>query len=218
MPKWYTLFCSALLSLVLLSACGTSANDSNQVSGGNNNQKEETAENNDSSKDEANKEKDEQASEEGSDTVRTPETNLTSNGKEETAFLKTSDNQEYSLYVLPEYELTGEEPYKDVLYVKEDDSQFMRIEMLPGEISMEDAVSTSKEQLASVNADVEKIEVVPGHEWLKGAQMFSTKNDEGQVKAYLIEKDGWILKLTIFSKDDQQEDAFLKMAETIEKN
>ena len=53
--------------------------------------------------------------------------------KKETAQLTKSDNQNFSLYVLPNFELTAEEPYKDLLFLSEDDTNSMRIEILPAD-------------------------------------------------------------------------------------
>ncbi|PAK74401.1 hypothetical protein, partial [Micrococcus luteus] len=69
---------------------------------------------------------------------------------EETAVLEKSDNQNYSMYVLPSYELTAEEPNKDVLYLTDNDQVFMRIELLPEDTDWEMAEENAKSQLTAV--------------------------------------------------------------------
>ena len=95
----------------------------------------------------------------------------------------------------------------------------MRIEILPKEINMDNAVNTMKEQLTAVDSNVVELEVNKDAGWLQHAIAYEAKNDEDKVTSYLIKKENSILKLTIFSiKDTSHEDAFLKMAETIETN
>lgn len=233
MSKFYKLLFTSVLGLFLLSACGTSAQEGEEVTGSSPNGseqgestaapekpvKEEPAEDTDKEGEPAQPEtpgdEDVDAAVRGEKKVLTYK--LQDEQKETEAALTASDNQEYSMYVLPEYELTGEEPYKDVLFLKEDDSNFMRIEMLPAEISMDDAVETIKEQLKTVNPEVEEVTDVAGHDWLKESKVFVSKKDGEQVNGYLIPKENWTLKLTIFQKEDRTyEEAFLKMAETIE--
>ena len=203
-----------LLAVLFIAACGTAKNSVNQGSG--ENPAENKHEQNEQPENEHTAEKDKEEEQK----IRLMEQNLSYeiNGdvKEETAFLRESDNQGFSLYVLPEYELTGEEPQKDILYFKENDSQFMRIELLPSDTSVDEAAEMAKVQLESVSPEVKQAEPGQDDEWLKDAAIYSASNDEDKVSAYLIPKKDWLLKLTIFtSANRQMEDPFLKMAETI---
>lgn len=217
-----------LFAAILLAACGTTKEEQNAGSNENTETEEEgngnqegsngTADNG-SDEEEQNENNQGEEAGEGSDKIRLMEQNLTyqMNGeeKEETAFLKESDNQDYSLYVLPDYDLTGEEPRKDVLYLKEDDTLFMRIELLPKEANMDDEIETVKSQLESVSSDI-KDSKPDGHDWLKDSAGFSANNGNDKVTAYLIPQENWLLKLTIFTPANKDaEDPFLKMAETI---
>lgn len=135
--------------------------------------------------------------------------------KEETAFLTKSDNMAYSLYVLPEYELTGEEPNKDVLYFKEDDLHFMRIELIPE--GQEEAMleENTIAQLEAVSEDVQSVEL-PQEDAFQNAKGFAADNGEDAVSAYIVHNDQADFKISIYSKTGaQHQDAFLKMAATI---
>ncbi|HEY4552294.1 MAG TPA: hypothetical protein VIG80_03805 [Bacillaceae bacterium] len=226
MMQWTKWLSIALISVLLLAACGTSGKDN--TNGSENSQPKEnntgeTGKTEKTQKEEpAASEKQPGNEKEDTEKIRLMEQNLSykagGEAKEETAFLKESDNQDYSMYVLPNYVLTGEEPNKDVLYYKEEDSHFMRIELLPSEISLEEAVTTAKEQLEAVDSKVEKGSAPEGHTWLSEAEIYTAQNGKDRVTAYLVKKEDWLLKLTVFTKlEDSHEDAFVKMAETIEK-
>lgn len=221
-----------LLAAAMLSACGTTKKEQNAGSGGSDGkentetaddgtskQQDDEGKSDDESPDGQDQKENETGS--GSDKIRLMEKNLNyqwkGEEKEETAFLKESDNQDYSLYVLPDYELTGEEPRKDVLYLKENDTLFMRIELLPADAELNDEIETAKSQLESVSSDIKEAKP-QGHEWLKDAAGFTADNGNEKVSAYLIPQKDWLLKLTIFTPvKENAEDPFLKMAETIEK-
>lgn len=169
--------------------------------------------------DTAKQEQNEQA--EGEGVVRILEQNVSYkiNGeqKEETAFLKYNDNQNYSMYVLPEYELTGEEPNKDVLYWTNDDSVFMRIELLPADIDWAMMEENTKAQLSAVGPDVKDAEI-PEDPFFENAWAMETKSGSESVTSYLIKNEKQPIKLTLFTKDNaDHKNAFLEMGKTIEK-
>lgn len=135
--------------------------------------------------------------------------------KEKTAFLKHNDNQNYSMYVLPEYELTAEEPNKDVLFWSEDDSIFMRIELLPADANWEAVLENTKAQLSAVNQEIIEIEV-PEDPFFKGASALEATAENDTVTAYLIKGENQLLKLTLFTKETaDHKQAFIEMAKTI---
>ena len=151
--------------------------------------------------------------------IRILEQNLTYsvNGeeKEDTAFLKYNDNQNYSMYVLPEYELTGEEPNKDVLFWNEDDSVFMRIELLPADIDWAMMEENTKAQLTAVGPEVKEAEI-PEDPFFAGAWAMETKSGAEIVTSYLIKNEQQPIKLTLFTKETaNHKDAFLEMGKTI---
>lgn len=137
--------------------------------------------------------------------------------KEQTAFLKYNDNQNYSMYVLPEYELSAEEPNKDVLMWTEDDSVFMRIELLPHDAEWSLVEENSKAQLAAVGPEVKEAQT-PEDPFFNNAWAMETQSGSDIVTTYLIKDDEQPLKLTLFTKDNaDHRSAFLEMAKTIMK-
>lgn len=138
------------------------------------------------------------------------------NGKtfQDTAFLRESDTQNFSLYVLPGYILTGEEPNSDLLYLEEDSRQNMRIQLLPRNTDMNEAIATMKEQLATVSDNV--VEGASLTEW-DDAIVFQADNGEDLVIGILKKHEEFIIKLTIFTKvNDNYKDPFIKMGQTID--
>lgn len=135
--------------------------------------------------------------------------------KEQTAFLKYNDNQHYSMYVLPEYELTAEEPNKDVLFLTEDDSVFMRIELLPDDVEWPSVEENSKAQLAAVNPEVKETEL-PADPFFDNAWAMETKLETEIVTTYLIKNEQQPLKITMYTKEKaDHRDAFIEMSKTI---
>lgn len=136
--------------------------------------------------------------------------------KKESAKLINSDNQDFSMFVLPEYELTGEEPRKDLLYVKESDSVSMRIEVLsenPDWAQFEENIPT---ELSDVNTTITN----PSDPALQmeNATIYEASNGEERVTIYLIKNEKMPIKLTIFTTEEEDyRGAFVEMAKTISK-
>lgn len=228
MKKFLKIFSFITILVMLLSACGTTENPSESEDGSDsgqvNQEEEQTAENGSSEEPDEIEEANDKGSSDSSedDTVRILEQNIeySVNGEtqEKTAFLKTSDNQNYSMFVLPDYELTAEEPNKDIVFLSEDDEISMRIELLPDDADWDSAINTAKSQLAVVNNEVKTIEL-PDDEFFTNGTAFEASSDTDVVKAYLIKNDELSLKLTLFLKSTEDHtDPFLKMAQTIVKN
>lgn len=210
-----------LLGLVL-TGCGTSDNGGDSKNGSeqaqNENINKERQENGNTDNEQVEQKNEEQTQEDG--VVRILEQNLeykvNGEAKEETAFLKSSDNQPYSMYVLPEYDLTAEEPNKDVLFLKENDHIFMRIELLPSDTDWDMLEENTKAQLQVVDETVNSIEVPGGDDFFKDSIAMESTNGEDVVTSYLIKDTDQPLKLTIFtSKDYDYKDTFLQMGKTI---
>lgn len=202
----------------ILAGCGTSQEAGTSTNGANPSQNEEqTNKNNDEQTTENGQAVEEEKNEDG--IVRTPEQNIVYNlngeTKEETAFLKSSENQHYTMYVLPEFELTAEEPNKDVLYLGTNEQIFMRIEILPSDVDWKVLEESTKAQLEAVNEDVQTLEV-PSDEFFKDSIIMETSIDNDIVTAYLIKNEKQPLKFTIFSqKDLNYKDPFIQMGKTI---
>ncbi|MGX2959069.1 hypothetical protein JNUCC23_07370 [Peribacillus sp. JNUCC 23] len=137
--------------------------------------------------------------------------------KEETAFLKNSDNQPFSLYVLPEFELTAEEPNKDVLFLTEQDEVYMRIEHFPTEVNWDDIEANVKTQLNAISETVTSIDA--SQYSLDHAVVYEAVNGDDIVTSVLFQDEKNQSRITIFTKKDHDyRDAFIQMGKTIMKN
>jgi len=144
------------------------------------------------------------------------EYSLNGETKNESAQLVKSDNQNFSLYILPNFELTAEEPYKDLLFLSEDDSNSMRIEILPADTDRDSLKANTLLQLQVVNETVQTLDP-PNDAFLQNATIMEASNNNGEVvTAYLIDQKESIIKLTLFTKDQPDyRDAFIQMAKTM---
>jgi len=219
--KFNYLYVTFGILILMLAGCGTSMPNQEESNNGSTTQKEEI--NDEGSSEEQSTEEEDSTTKddtENSDTIiRLLENNLvySLNGesKEETAFLKHSDNQGYSMYILPDYELTAEEPNKDVVILKSNGDIFMRIESFSSYVDWSQVENTAIEQLKAVSANVEEINV-PEREFFLDSKAYETRLNGDVVTAYLIKNSEGQLKLTTFTKDNaDHRDTFLVMAETI---
>ncbi|MDP4171332.1 MAG: hypothetical protein Q8906_12035, partial [Bacillota bacterium] len=144
MIRWNRLLTGVGITAIILSGCGTAQNAEQQKNGSTQPQTEvaktkdkktETVHSNVSKDGSVNpNSKNNKIVASKQQTVRLLEQKISYNQngtkKEETAFLKHSNNDAYSLYVLPEYELSAEEPNRDIIALKSNGTIFMRIETL----------------------------------------------------------------------------------------
>ncbi|TYR80072.1 hypothetical protein FZC66_13130 [Priestia megaterium] len=188
----------------------------------------ETKETADTSKDENQEEstivKEEKTETSKEDETNTDQTNKENSSKEDTtekepsdqtASLTKSDGQDYAIEVLEGYELAGEEPGRDMLILSEDDSQFMRIELVSSELSMKEAETTVKQTAMAVNQNAAKKENVPTSGKFANAVWYETQSGEANVQVILTTGEKPV-KLTIFTKSSENLDEFLRMAGTIQ--
>jgi hypothetical protein len=132
--------------------------------------------------------------------------------KQEAAIWTKSDNQEFGLYILPTYELTSEEPGIDQLFFKENDSHYMRIQILPGD---SDQKESTLAQLKAINENVQTLSPV-SDEFFQNATIMQAKKDNEIVTAFLIQQGDKIIKLMIFTNEQENhQDAFLQMAKNL---
>jgi hypothetical protein len=153
--------------------------------------------------------------------VRVMEKNLSYsvNGaeKKNTAFLKRSENQHFSMYVLPGFVLTAEEPMKDSLFVKGKDDIFMRIEILPADADWADIENNTKVQLKSVSENIK--EVSDPSLSIPNAKVLEANNGHDIVTGIIIKDEKNPVRLTLFTtKDNDQRKAFIEMGKTILKD
>ena len=139
------------------------------------------------------------------------------------AVLTKSDAQSYAMEVLPGYTLTSEEPGRDSLYADENPNAFMRIETQPAEDGSYDylldnmqevlkAASNGEEpeELTDIYSDVED-------KGIKNAKAFQVDSETGPVTGVVFEKDGMVVRLTLFDNvDEKYKTDFLNMGQTIQ--
>lgn len=132
----------------------------------------------------------------------------------ETAQLEKSSEQNYSIHVLPGFELVAEEPGKDVLYLNEDSTIFMRIEMLDDSINIDELIDSTKNQLAVVSNVVTFDETSANVEIDEAIKLEANSDD--QIATSYIYKGEIPWKITMYtSASADYRDAFLEMAKTI---
>lgn len=136
------------------------------------------------------------------------------------AKLVNSDEQNFSLYLLPNYQLTSEEPGKDIVYSETDDAVFMRIETVPKEDGTYDFLAANVKELIALS-DIKPVELTDDHTLPSGGgienvQAYTVNFEEGPVTYLLFEKGNAIVRLTIFdSAEAKYFNDFLQMGETI---
>ena len=138
---------------------------------------------------------------------------LNNESKEETAFLKKSDNQPFSLYVLPSFELSAEEPGKDVVLLSENDKIYMRIELLSDNVDWTKAEEDAKAFLNAISDSITEPELN-----INNGLSYEVTSGNDVVTAVLLKDEKTPVRLTMFTtKDADYRHAFLEMAKTIQK-
>ncbi|WP_033543587.1 hypothetical protein, partial [Planococcus sp. CAU13] len=132
--------------------------------------------------------------------------------------MTVSDSQTYELYLLPGYELTAEEPNKDVVYATENDSLFMRVETFSkDETDFSFAEETMLETVKASNAAAELTELpaFEGSEFINSS-LAEIPTEDGKVTGVVFENDSQIVRLTIFDLTEASvTEDFLNMGKTI---
>lgn len=134
-----------------------------------------------------------------------------------------SDSQNYSITVVDGFELTGEEPNKDLLYNSENDSQSMRIETFSTEdINYDELTNNLVNTLQASNDNGTVVEVtdenqIPTNDSIQNVKAYQIETPEGKVSGYTFEREGLIVKLTVFDTNESPAlETFVDMAETIQ--
>ncbi|WP_019242505.1 MULTISPECIES: hypothetical protein [Bacillus] len=222
----------SLVSFLIIAGCGngtTNNSDENQEQPKSNaSEQPKDSESNKKSDEESKDNQNTEQKQESSTTEQTDQSTSTNDSddskstyqqsgqaKPETAKTVQSDNQEFSIDLLPGYELTGEEPRKDVLYKKDAEELSMRIELLPTEdlnwSVLEENIPT---ELSSVSTDITN--PTDANLQINNASIYEANNGTDIVTIYLVKSETKPMKLTVFStvKDDNRA-AFVEMARTI---
>jgi len=205
MKKIYTLL-SFLLLTVTLAACGTSTTTEEQDSS-----QEIVSEN----KELTNSPEETVGSEAEATQSASPDKVLEGTSTE-------SDSQNYSITVVEGYELTAEEPNKDLLFNQENDLQSMRIETFsPDEITIEEIQESLVTTLQASNesatvTDIKDEILIPTHDSIENTSAHQIDTTEGKVSGYVFEREGLIIKLTVYDTNTSPAlETFVQMAETI---
>ena len=216
MKKRWNLLFIAIATVLLLTACGTSDSGKDSTNG----KPEGTVDKN------ATEEGIEDSEEQSTDAEDTnPEgNNTTTSNQIKDAQLTDSDAQDYSIYLLPSYKLTSEEPGRDILYVEENDSIFMRIETIEAEegayeFAVENIVEVLKASSeGSTPEEFTDADLLPTGPGIENAKGFSVNSETGPVTGLVFNQNGIVVKITIFdSPKAEHYEKFLQMAETIVK-
>lgn len=220
--KW-NLLLVAVATTLLLTACGTNPDAGEDTTNGSTDVVEKT------DKVVEDESSDEVVEEESKDVVQEEtgvEDETTSNDTKEDFMkdskLTDSDEQNYSISVLPKYTLTSEEPGKDVLMATEDESVFMRIETMPVEEGTYDYLLENMGAVLEASSDGgTPVEVtdetsIPVGESIENAKVLSVKAETTSVTGILFERGDMIVRLTIYdSLNEDHFESFLRMSETI---
>lgn len=206
MKKIYTLF-TILVLTVLLTACGTST----------------TTEEQDNSNETVSGTTEQITSPEETENIETDTAqSTTSPEKALEGAITESDSQNYSITVVEGYELTGEEPNKDLLFNKNNDLQSMRIETFSAdEITIEEIQENLVSTLQASNesatvTDLKEENLVPTNDSIDNTSAHQIETPEGKVTGFAFEREGMIVKLTVFDTTDSPSlETFVQMAETI---
>lgn len=210
MKKFYTSL-SILLLTVLLAACGTSTTtedpDETQVTVDENTEQTTSPEESENIETET-------------DTAQSQSTTSTEKVLEGTT--TESDSQNYSITVMEGYELTGEEPNKDLLFNQNNDSQSMRIETFSAdevtikEIQENLVVTLQASNESATVTEIKDENLIPTNDAIENTSAHQIDTPEGKVSGYTFERDGLIVKLTVFDTTDSPAlETFVQMAETI---
>lgn len=208
MKKIYTTL-SILVLTVLLAACGTST----------------TTEEQDTTQETVNENTEQTSSPEETENIETESETAQSAASSEKVVEGTtmeSDSQNYSITVVEGYELTGEEPNKDLLFNKESDLQSMRIETFSAnEVTIEEIQENLVTTLQASNesstvTEIKDENLIPTNEAIENTSAHQIDTPEGKVSGYVFEREGLIVKLTVFDTTDSPAlETFVRMAETI---
>ncbi|MGM9922562.1 MAG: hypothetical protein ACI33O_15005 [Bhargavaea sp.] len=209
-------------TVLMLAACGTAEEEADNNKDTQMEQ-EETVEQSQGSEAESDKGTEDQQEASEQEQERGPERELSyqsgdsmQTGK---AKLTESDEMDYSIYVLDGYQLTSEEPNKDVLYWNEDEQIFMRIETFGSDADykmLTEQMIDSLEYEGGEAADVSGEYSLADASGIEEPVIRQLDTKEGLTTGAVFKKDGMAVRLTIFDTPEaDQTDALLSMGATI---
>jgi len=138
------------------------------------------------------------------------------------AKLTDSDEQSYTISVLPDYSLVSEEPGKDSLISANNEAVFMRIETVVKEDSTYDYLAENMISVLEASGDgsapieVNDEKSIPTAEGIENAKVLAIKAETASITGIIFERDNMVVRLTIYdSPKEEYFEQFLRMAETI---
>ena len=154
MKKTWLLFASLTLAISMLAACN-STNKSKE----NEDETDTQVESGETTGEETSEENvEEPTTSENRDSEKTLTYSVNKEVKEATANLTDSEDQNYSLYKLDGFTLTGEKPNKDSLYLDDNPAVFMQVETISkDDASLEIIAKNMHETITSVSINKEPI-------------------------------------------------------------
>lgn len=230
--KFRLAFLTSVLSIALLAACNTAEEDSSSETVSSDTEAQETvdsqnaAETAEPTNEEANESneaddanvngKEEQPAQGDNDNSIT----YTSNGETKSGDVTTASGEQYSMKVLNGFTFTAEEPGKDVVYYDEDDSVFMRVEVMStADTTFDDLVSNTEEMMTAISESYEAFDIAPlvKDQELANQAAYVAELDAEEITAIVYEKGDKIIRLSVYDNEENDlSEAMIKMGLTIE--
>lgn len=212
MKKLQLLFTSLLL-ILLLAACGT-AEDQNAEP---DNTDQETEEETNNIEDESAKENGTQQEENANQNEN--QIQYTSNNETRTAETANVEEDLYTIQIMEGYELTKEEPGKELLFLQDNDAINMRIEVIPKEEADYDNLVKNTQEMMAAISDYEPFDIseaVKSHPEISNSIAYIATIENDEVVGIVYEKGNLLVRLTVYDqKDYDLKDALIKMGLTI---
>lgn len=222
-----------LIALLALAACGTTTNEKDDVGEDTNPSNEEQGDQQtdgieEDTEGDANKEdkdtvdRDNQGTEDTDEQEDEKGDDDTANAPEDMKQVD-SDEQNYTMAILPEFTLTSEEPGRDSLYLTEDGSIFMRVEteafnqetydfLKDNTVDLLQATSADQKEPTEITDENQ----LPQGEGIENTVGYTTETAEGITSGIVFKKDELVVRLTIFEPiEGNYYDQFIKMGQTI---
>lgn len=232
MKKGIAIFSSVLLLSMLLVACNTDTKNVPETSATNPDEQLDKTNPEETNADEqstttqqpTNTPKDQQPEDKTDKTTKSFIT-YTSKGQkvQQEAQTSTSEQSNYSIQHTANFTLVAEEPGKDSLYLKEDDTLSMGIEVLnKAEINFEGVKTSAMETMAAIAPEgkYDELDLTQSLKDQKGLLQsvgYETGLEADKVQIIVLEHESKIIKLTIYDTAEADlKDAFLQMGLTIQ--
>jgi len=151
------------------------------------------------------------------ETVETEETENTTVSETEQSAPKQAQGQGYTVQLLADYELTEEEPNRDIIYPVDNEENFMRVEV--GEAgNYEHFVENTIEVLKASSNGQQPNEMIDLPFDLKGEAStgYQVQTPNGTVSGFVVQKGNQLVRITMFDDANNSHfNAFGQIAQSI---